>query len=73
MKINKIIAGVLLLGSLIACEDKREDYMDPYATTLYITNSGESDITLYRTENLLFTVWVFIKPVLSMIRKHLQK
>lgn len=63
MKINKIIAGVLLLGSLIACEDKREDYMDPYATTLYITNSGESDDQLFiERENLLFTVWVFIKP-----------
>lgn len=60
MKINKIIAGVLLLGSLIACEDKREDYMDPYATTLYITNSGESDITLYRTgESTLYRLGIY--------------
>lgn len=60
MKINRIIAGFLLLCGLAACEDNREEFMEPYSTVVYITNSGESEVALYKTgESALYKLGIY--------------
>lgn len=60
MKLYKIITGILFLTGIAACTDNREEYMEPFSTVLYITNSGESDVTLYKTgESTLYVMGIY--------------
>lgn len=43
-----ILVGILL-PMLTACEDGKDDYLSDYSTILYFRNSGEIDLTLYKT------------------------
>lgn len=58
----KKMIGMSLLGLMIgstACEDNLTQYLDDYATTMYIRNSGVQDVTCYITgENSVHSVSV---------------
>lgn len=59
-KIKYIISlcwGVLLLGTTSCLDDGKEDFLDEYNTRLYFINSGEQDVTLYKTgEDAVYSV-----------------
>lgn len=49
---NKILAVITLLISLwssTGCEDNRQEFLSDYSTVLFFLNSGEQNVTFYKT------------------------